>query len=183
MDALETKIPGVLVLAYKRHQDNRGFFAETWNRQKFADLGIDVDFVQANLSYNKVAGTLRGLHAQTAPHQEDKLVSCVQGAIYDVVVDIRPKSPTYLQWVSVELRADNHSMVFIPKGCLHGFQTLVDETKVHYQVSNYYAPEAAVTYPYNDPAFNIDWPLAVSEISDKDKHAERYSDAQLAPTT
>ncbi|MGH7930054.1 MAG: dTDP-4-dehydrorhamnose 3,5-epimerase family protein, partial [Candidatus Binatia bacterium] len=133
--------------------------------------------VQANLSFNWKNGTLRGLHYQVAPHEESKLVRCTRGALYDVIVDLRPQSPTYLRWLGVELTADNHRMLYVPEGFAHGYQTLVDATEAFYQVSAFYAPGAERGARYDDPAFGIEWPAEVIVISDKDAGWPDYSSA------
>jgi dTDP-4-dehydrorhamnose 3,5-epimerase len=131
--------------------------------------------VQANLSYNHHKGTLRGMHFQVAPHQETKLVRCTRGAIYDVIIDLRPDSPTYKRWIGVELTADNYRMLFVPRGFAHGFQTLADNSEVNYHVSEFYTPGAEGGVRYNDPQFDIVWPLEASVISEKDSNWPDYT--------
>jgi dTDP-4-dehydrorhamnose 3,5-epimerase len=164
----ETKLPGVFIIAPEKLADERGFFARTWCQRDFAAHGLEPHFVQCNVSFNQAMGTLRGMHYQAAPCAEAKLVRCTMGAIYDVSLDLRPESPTFKQWVAVELTADNHCMCYVPAGCAHGFQTLRDNTEVLYQMSTFYAPLAARGVRWNDPAFGIQWPLEVRRIAARD---------------
>lgn len=162
------KIAGAWIIDIEPLRDERGFFARTWCQRELAAQGLETDFAQDSISYNKKKGTTRGLHFQRAPHDEIKIVRCTQGAIFDVIVDIRPDSPTFRQWLGIELTAANHRALYIPKGCAHGFQTLADETEVYYQISAFYVPEAAAGYRYDDAAFGVVWPLPVSIISEND---------------
>lgn len=155
-------------IAYKVFPDNRGYFTTTFAQDAFVKAGIDFIPVQSNMSQNIYSGTLRGLHFQTGEHQQAKLVSCIEGKIIDVLVDIRPDSPTYCQWTSVELSPEKQNAVFVPKGFAHGFQTLEPNSRVLYLVDNFYAPNDSGGYRYDDPAFNITWPSPVKEISDND---------------
>ncbi len=164
----ETELKGAYIIDIERREDDRGFFARTWCQQEFEAHGLVARIVQANTSYNRLKGTLRGMHYQRAPYAETKLVRAVRGAILDVIVDLRPGSPTYRRWIGVELTADNRRALFVPEGFAHGFQTLADDTDVSYQVSAFYTPGAEGGARYNDPAFDIQWPLPVSVISDKD---------------
>ena len=148
--------------------DERGFFARTWCRRELAEHGLCVEIAQESISSNRQKGTLRGLHFQTPPHDEVKIVRCTRGMIFDVIVDLRPRSATYLRWQGFELAAGNHRALYVPKGCAHGFQTMEDETEVHYQISSFYNSEAAAGYRYDDPAFSIKWPLPVIVISERD---------------
>ncbi len=159
-----TKLPGVFVIDIEPHGDERGFFARTYCHKQFAAQGLCTQWVQCNVSFNARAGTLRGLHWQAAPHEEIKLVRCTAGAAYDVVVDLRAASPTYRQWVAVELSASNRRAVYIPAGCAHGFQTLVDNTELFYQMSAFYVPQAARGVRWNDPALAIEWPACDARI-------------------
>lgn len=163
------KLAGAYLIDLEKRADDRGFFARTWCRNEFRAQGLVEEFVQANVSYNRRKGTLRGMHYQLAPHEEVKLVRCTRGRIYDAIVDLRPGSPTYLQWIGVELSAANYRMLYVPAGFAHGFQTLEDETEVTYQVSAFYAPQAERGARYDDPAFGIQWPLPVEVISEKDR--------------
>lgn len=164
----ETELKGAYIIDLERREDERGFFARTLCQQEFEAHGLVARIVQANTSYNKLRGTLRGMHYQRAPFAETKLVRAVRGAIYDVIVDLRPDSPTHMRWIGVELTADNRRALFVPEGFAHGFQTLEDDTDVTYQVSAFYTPGAEGGARYNDPTFDIQWPLPVSVISDKD---------------
>jgi dTDP-4-dehydrorhamnose 3,5-epimerase len=154
----ETRVAGGYVVESERMEDERGFFARTFSSGEFAARGLENRVEQCSTSFNAKSGTLRGLHYQAAPYGEAKLVRCTRGAIYDVAVDLRPDSPSYLRWVGLELSADNGRALFVPEGCAHGFQTLVDATEVLYQISTPYVPEAARGVRWNDPAFSIDWP-------------------------
>ena len=165
----ETELTGAYIIDLDRREDNRGFFARTWAQEEFEAHGLNSRVVQANLSYNHTRGTIRGMHYQRAPYAETKLVRCVQGAIYDVIIDLRPESATYKRWIGVELTAQNRRALFIPEGFAHGFQTLADNSDVTYQVSEFYTPGAEGGIRYNDPAFEIQWPLEVTVISEKDK--------------
>ncbi|MCT7987730.1 dTDP-4-dehydrorhamnose 3,5-epimerase [Laspinema olomoucense] len=165
----ETNLEGAWIIEPERLTDNRGFFARTWCQREFEDRGLNSALVQCNISFNSQSGTLRGMHYQIPPYGETKLVRCTQGAIYDVIIDLRPQSPTFTQWVGVELTAESHRMLYIPPGFAHGFQTLVDQTEVFYQMSEFYHPESARGVRWNDPALGIKWPTANPLIiSDKD---------------
>ena len=168
MKFVETELPGVYVIELEFLRDDRGSFARTYCAEEFDDLGIAFSVAQANISLNKYAGTVRGMHFQTDPHAESKIVRCTQGAIHDVAIDLRQESETYCEWLAVELNADNRFALLIPKGFAHGFQTLSDDTEVHYLMSAPYRPGAATGVRYNDPAFGVDWPLDVSNISERD---------------
>jgi dTDP-4-dehydrorhamnose 3,5-epimerase len=154
----ETAIEGAFVVEPERIEDERGFFARTFSADEFEARGLDARVDQCSTSFNASAGTLRGLHYQTAPHGESKLVRCTRGAIHDVAVDLRPDSASYLRWFGVELSADEGHAFFVPEGCAHGFQTLVDASEVLYQISTPYVPEAARGVRWDDPAFEIEWP-------------------------
>ena len=165
----ETALKGVRVIELQPRSDQRGSFARAWCREEFARYGIDFEIAQGNASTSPTHGTLRGLHWQAAPHGEDKLVRCVRGAIFDVVVDVDPASPSYLRWMGVELTSSNQRMLFVPATCANGFQTLTDDTEVNYLVSVPYAPDAVCGLRYDDPALAIDWPLPITRISDQDR--------------
>ena len=165
----ETKLKGAFVLEIEPREDNRGFFARTFCQHEFQSHGLNPLVVQCNIAYNKKKGTMRGMHFQNAPHAEAKLVRCTRGSIQDVVLDLRPGSPTFKQWVSAELTEDNHKMLYIPEGCAHGYQTLSETAEVLYQVSQFYAPDSASGVRHDDPAFGIKWPLEVTSISELDK--------------
>jgi dTDP-4-dehydrorhamnose 3,5-epimerase len=166
----ETPVVGALLVEPDLIQDERGFFARTFSSEEFAERGLDARVDQCSISFNTRAGTLRGLHYQEAPHGEAKLVRCTRGAIYDVALDLRPDSPTYLRWAAAELSADNGRALFIPEGCAHGFQSLLDATEVLYQISTPYVPSAARGVRWDDPAFGIEWPPAERRlISERDR--------------
>lgn len=168
MKFIATRLAGVFIIELEWLDDERGFFARSFCRDEFARHGLATEFVQCNVSFNRSSGTLRGLHYQASPHAEPKLVRCTRGTIYDVVVDIRVKSNTYKEWLTVELSADNYRMIYIPEGCAHGFQTLTDNTEVFYQMSAAYQPYAARGIRYNDSALGIQWPLANPTLSARD---------------
>ena len=171
----KTKLDGAHIVEMESIRDRRGFFARAWCSKEFEAHGLISQFVQANLTYSPKRGTIRGLHYQIAPHQEVKLVRCTRGATYDVIVDLRPESPTYKQWLAIELTADNHKMIYIPAGFAHGYQILVDDTEVFYQVGQFYAPECERGARWNDPAFGVEWPMTSPLIlSDKDKNWPDY---------
>jgi dTDP-4-dehydrorhamnose 3,5-epimerase len=165
----ETALKGVRVIELQPHSDQRGCFARAWCREEFARHGIDFEIAQGNASTSSTRGTLRGLHWQAAPYGEDKLVRCVRGAIFDVVVDVDPASPSYLRWMGVELTSSNQRMLFVPATCANGFQTLIDDTEVDYLVSVPYASDAVCGLRYDDPALAINWPLPITRISDQDR--------------
>lgn len=173
MNVVETKIPGVLIIEPDVHGDHRGYFMETYSKQKYQEIGIDVEFVQDNMSFSAQKGTLRGLHWQNAPMAQSKLVSCTKGTVIDVAVDIRKGSPTYKQWVSVELSAENKKQFFIPQGFAHGFLTLTDNVEFRYKVDNFYSKEHDRGIRYDDPSIDVDWGTLLNGIepvlSDKDK--------------
>jgi len=158
MEFTETKIKKAFIIEPRRFEDERGFLAPAWRQRDFAARGIEVQFVEANISFSRKCGTLRGMHYQSPPHAQAKLVRCTAGAIYDVIIDLRRESPTFRQWIGVELTADNRRLLYVPEGCAHGFQTLEDDTEVFYQMSDVYAPEYAGGARWNDPAFGIEWP-------------------------
>jgi dTDP-4-dehydrorhamnose 3,5-epimerase len=164
----ESKLKGAFVIDLEKHQDERGFFARTFCRKELETHGLISDVAQANMSLSKARSTLRGMHYQKAPHEETKLVRCTRGALYDVIIDLRPESPTYKQWIGVELSADNYRMLFVPKNFAHGFITLAEDTEVTYMVSQYYAPGAELGIRWNDPQFAIQWPIDLAVISEKD---------------
>lgn len=169
MEFTPLTIGGAYLITSDRHDDDRGFFARAWCYREFAEAGLDVSFVQTSLSYNHSAGTLRGMHFQKAPHQEKKLVRCIRGSMIDVILDLRPESPTYCTHEKVLLADDGTRAILVPEGCAHGFITLEDDTEVLYMISEYYAAEAAAGFRWNDPAFGISWPREVTVISDRDK--------------
>jgi dTDP-4-dehydrorhamnose 3,5-epimerase len=165
----KTELNGAWLIEPEAIRDSRGWFARTFCEHEFAEHGLEARFVQHSTSQNVRRGTLRGMHFQTAPHAEVKLVRCLKGAIYDVIIDLNPGSPTYRQWQGFELSAADMRQLYVPHGFAHGFQTLADECEIGYLISEFYAPEASTGVRWDDPAFGIDWPLAVSVMSDKDK--------------
>lgn len=154
----ETGLKGAYVIELEPHLDERGYFARSYCQREFEEHGLKFRPVQSNFSYSKKKGTLRGIHFQLAPYEETKLISCVRGAIYDVIVDIRPDSPTLNRWFAVELTPENYKMIYVPGGFAHGFQTLVDNTTVLYLMSEFYNQEYASGVKWNDPKFGIRWP-------------------------
>ena len=163
-----TQLDDAWLIEVEPREDQRGFFARTWCRQELAAQGLDAELAQQSLSYNRHRGTLRGLHFQRSPDEETKIVRCTRGGIFDVIVDLRPRSPTYLQWQGFELTAENRKALYVPKGFAHGFQTLTDEAEIAYQISAFYVPASAGGYRYDDPEFGIAWPLPVTAISERD---------------
>jgi dTDP-4-dehydrorhamnose 3,5-epimerase len=161
-------LDGAWLVAPEPHEDERGIFARVWCAQEFAAHGLDARIVQASISLSRRRGTLRGLHWQAAPHEEVKLVRCTRGAIHDVILDLRPASPTFLRHFATELSAQNRLALYIPKGLAHGFQTLADDTEVFYQMSEFYEPAAARGVRWNDPAFGIAWPVAQPILHPRD---------------
>ncbi len=180
MRFIQTKLKNAYVIEPEKFADERGFFARSWCEKEFREQGLNANLVQCNISFNNKRGTIRGMHLQIPPFAEAKLVRCTQGAIYDVIVDLRPDSATYQKWIGVELTAENRRALYVPEGFAHGFQTLADNTEVFYQMSEFYAPECARGFRWNDPTFNINWPEQVSIISLKDREYEDYKAAQFA---
>lgn len=168
MTFTETKLKGVFIIEPERREDERGFFARAFCREEFRSHGLKTEFLQCSISYNKMKGTLRGMHYQASPHEEAKLVRCTRGAIYDVALDLRPGSATLRQWAATGLSADNRRMFYVPEGCAHGFQTLEDDTEIFYQISTPFHPESSRGVRWNDPAFAIDWPLPNPILSVRD---------------
>jgi dTDP-4-dehydrorhamnose 3,5-epimerase len=167
MKFTETKIPGVFVIELEKREDSRGYFARAWCQREFEAHGLP-NFVQTNMSLCKQKGTVRGLHYQVAPHGEAKYMRCIRGAIFDVVVDIRPDSPTYKKWFGVELTAENRKAIFVPEGLPHAYQALTDDAEVIYSSSCFYTPGAERGIRWNDSAFNIEWPIREAIVSEKD---------------
>jgi dTDP-4-dehydrorhamnose 3,5-epimerase len=165
----KTTLDGAFLIIQTPAADERGFFARTYCEDEFGEAGLETRFVQHSLSYNAKSGTLRGLHLQREPHAEVKFVGCTRGAIYDVIVDMRPHSPTYRQWQGFELTAENRNQLYIPRGFAHGFQTLCNDTEVRYLISDLYVPAAASGYRWNDPALSVRWPMRPTAMSDKDR--------------
>jgi len=164
----ETKIKGMYIIEPELLADERGFFARSFCKDEFRNHGLETDIVQCNISYNQKKGTLRGMHYQVQPHEEAKVVSCMKGAIYDVALDLREKSKTFCQWIATEINDQNYKMIYIPKGCAHGFQTLEDDCVVYYQMGEFYHPECARGVRWNDPTIGIIWPKSGRIISEKD---------------
>lgn len=173
----ETSLKGAYLIELDKLPDDRGFFARSWCQREFEAHGLDSRVVQCNISFNRKQGTLRGMHYQIAPGAESKLVRCARGALYDVIIDLRPESETFLQWIAVRLTADRYTMLYVPKRFAHGFQTLENDTEVFYQMSEFYSPEDARGVRWNDPLFNIQWPDAERTISVRD---QQYKDAHPA---
>ncbi len=166
----ELSLRGVYLISPERRDDERGFFARVWCRHELLSRGLDANILQCSISFSFRRGTLRGMHYQAAPHEEVKLVRCTMGSVYDVVVDLRPGSATFAQHSSVVLSAANRNVLYVPKWFAHGFQTLEDNTEVFYQMSAEYAPQSARGLRWNDPAFKITWPEAVTTMSDRDRN-------------
>lgn len=173
----ETKLKGAFVIDPERFDDERGFFARSFSEKEFESYGINTRMAECNISFSYKRYTIRGMHYQSALHAQAKLVRCTKGAIYDVIIDLRPESPTFKQWIGEELTAENRRMLYVPVGFAHGFQTLVDETEVFYQVSDFYARETEGGVRWNDPAFAIQWPATDGEtINERDR---TYPDFRL----
>jgi dTDP-4-dehydrorhamnose 3,5-epimerase len=167
---VETELPGAFVVELERREDERGFFARAWCRREFEQHGLAGRLLQCNISFNERAGTLRGMHYQVAPNAEAKFIRCTRGEVYDVIVDLRPSSPTFKRWFGVELTAANGRALYVPEGFAHGYQTVVDETETFYQVSELYTPSAERGVRWDDPAFRIEWPEVEQRvISEKDR--------------
>jgi len=172
----KTQLKDVVIIDLDKLEDSRGFFARAYCNEEFASQGLNTEWAQCNTAYNLTKGILRGMHFQNSPHAEVKLVRCTRGAIYDVIVDLREDSPSFKKWLGVELTADNHKMLYVPKGFAHGYLTLEDNSEIFYQVSNPYASGAEGGVRWNDSAFNIDWPMTEGLlISDKDAKWPDYN--------
>ncbi len=167
-------LAGAYIIDLQPIEDHRGFFARAWCQQEFQQHGLESRLVQCNLSYNQTSGTVRGMHYQIAPHKETKVVRCVRGRIFDVIIDLRRDSPTYLHWFGIELSAENRRMLYVPEGFAHGYQTLEPDTEVFYQVSEFYHPGSEQGIRWDDPAIAVDWPLEPTVISEKDKNYPDY---------
>lgn len=171
----ETELKGAYIIDIQPIRDNRGYFSRAMCKREFDQFGLMSCFVQANLTYSPRRGTLRGFHYQVAPFEEVKLVRCTRGAIYDVIIDLRPDSPTFEQWRATELSADNHKTIYIPAGFAHGYQALLDDTEVYYQVGEFYTPEYDRGIRWNDATFAVQWPITPPPIlSEKDQHWPDY---------
>jgi len=169
MKFIETRLKGAYIIELDRIADERGFFARSWSQTQFADLGLSSRIVECSVSFNRTKGTLRGMHYQAAPHAEVKLVRCTAGAIYDCIIDLRRSSPTFKEWVAVELTAENHLALYIPEQFAHGFLTLADGSEVFYQMSEAHAPESARGLRWDDPALGIDWPGPIRVVNERDR--------------
>lgn len=174
MRFLETELKGAYVIELEKREDERGFFGRTFCVNEFEECGLNSEVLQCNLSFNARRGTLRGMHYQAEPFAEAKLVQCVRGSLYDVIIDLRRDSDTYCCWVGMELSAENGRMLYVPEGFAHGFQSLEDNTSVYYQMFQFYAPYFARGVRWDDPAFGIKWPLANPIIADKDRQLPDY---------
>jgi dTDP-4-dehydrorhamnose 3,5-epimerase len=170
MHFVDASVVSAMVIDPSPHADTRGRFMRAWCAREFAEHGIEFEPVQANLGFSTERGTVRGMHFQVAPASEAKLVRCTRGAIFDVVLDLRPQSTSYGKWHGVELSSDNGRMLYLPPGCAHGYQTLEPGTEMHYMTSAFYTPTAVRGVRFDDPAFGIDWPLAVTEMSEQDRN-------------
>lgn len=179
MKVISTDIKDLLIIEPNVFSDSRGWFTETYNEKVFRENGISIIFKQDNHSYSKQKGVLRGLHFQNEPHAQTKLVRCTKGRIWDVAVDLRKSSPTYLKWVGIELTPENHKMFLIPQGFAHGFITLEEDTEVQYKVDNLYNNETDRAIQYNDPNINVAWPLEEVILSEKDKKAPQLKDSDV----
>lgn len=175
MNFIKTSLPGAYLVELEKVVDERGFFARTWCADEFRLRGLNSNLAQCSLSANVRRGTLRGVHFQGEPYAEAKLVRCSAGAIYDVLLDLRPASPTHLKWFAAELTADNHRMLYVPEGLAHGFQTLVDSSEVSYQISHAYRAEFSRGVRWNDPRFGIEWPLPDPILSNRDRTFPDYT--------
>lgn len=175
----KTEINGVFEVEPQVFGDNRGWFCETYSKNEFEKVGIKADFVQDNRSFSAKKGTLRGLHCQKAPMSQAKLVSCIKGTILDVAVDIRKGSPTYMKYVAVELSEENKKMLFIPKGCLHGFVTLTDNVEIAYKVDEFYSPENDRSIRFDDSEIGVEWGISEPILSEKDKKAPLLKDSDV----
>jgi dTDP-4-dehydrorhamnose 3,5-epimerase len=171
----ETQLKGAFIVDVEKNEDPRGFFTRIFCKKEFGALGLETELVQGNMSYNHRKGTFRGLHYQRPPYGEVKLVRCTNGALYDVIVDLRPDSSTFKQWIGVELTAENFRMLYVPKGFGHGFITLEDQTVAQYMVTEFYTPGAEGGIKWNDPQFGIELPIPVEVISDKDNNQSYFS--------
>ena len=169
----ETVLKGAFLVEVKKIEDNRGFFGRAWCQQEFEEAGLIGNICQINTSFTHTKGTLRGMHYQIDPYQEAKFIRCTKGRIFDVIIDLRPESDTFMKWIGHELSEDNYKMVYVPGNFAHGFVTLTDNCEVYYPVTEFYTPGSERGIRYNDPAFQIQWPISVDLVSEKDmKHAD-----------
>lgn len=174
----ETKLKGAFIIDIEKKGDNRGFFARAFCKNEFKEHGLNTNIVQGNIAFSKHKGTLRGMHFQYPPAAESKLVRCTRGKIIDIIIDLRPESDTFLQHISVELSEDNYRAIYVPERFAHGYQVLEDNTETSYQVGAFYAPETEGGLPYNDPKFNLEWPLEVTELSEKDSKWKPFDEIE-----
>jgi len=170
----ETTLSGAYIIEIEKIEDERGFFARTWDQKAFEEKMLDSKILQSSISFNTKSGTLRGMHYQIEPYEESKLVRCTKGRIFDVIVDLRKNSKTFKNWYSIELSASNHKILYIPKGFAHGFQTLEDNSEVFYEMFQIFSPNHSQGFRWNDSAFRIKWPLEVSVLSQKDKEYKSF---------
>jgi dTDP-4-dehydrorhamnose 3,5-epimerase len=165
----ETRLPGVYLIEPRRRSDERGFFARTFCSRELAELGLETRIAQSSISFNPTRGTLRGMHYQASPHGETKIIRCTMGAIWDCLIDLRPDSPTYKQWVAERLTAENRKLFYVPEGIAHGFLTLEPDSEVFYEISSFFVPDAARGVRWDDPTFAVDWPIRPRLMSDRDR--------------
>jgi len=175
----ETKLKGTFVIEIEKIEDERGFFGRTWDQKVFQEHDLNSNLVQCNVSFNKKKGTLRGMHFQTAPYEEAKLVRCTKGKIFEVMIDLRKKSTTYKQWLGIEMGSEDYKMLYVPEGFALGFQTLQDNTEVFYQISQFYTPQHVHGLRWDDPTFNITWPLKPTIISKRDQSFQPFNENEL----
>ena len=172
---IETKLKNAFIIEPERIEDHRGFFARAWCKNEFKKYGLNTRVVQCNLSFNKHQGTIRGMHYQESPHEETKIVRCTRGGIFDVIIDLRRESATYLRWIGVELTAENRKMIYVPEGFAHGYQTLENNTEVFYQTSQFFTPESERGLSWDDPTIAIEWRKFENPvISEKDRNWQEY---------
>ncbi|WP_339736407.1 dTDP-4-dehydrorhamnose 3,5-epimerase [uncultured Sunxiuqinia sp.] len=179
MRFIETALKGAFVIEINQITDERGFFGRSWCKREMEEHGLNGNVVQANTSFSKTKGTLRGMHYQKHPHEETKLIRCTKGAIYDVIVDLRKDSPTYLKWFGIELSETNYKMLYVPEKFAHGFITLTDDAEVTYLVTEFYTPGAEAGLRFDDPTLKIDWPLEATVISEKDSQHPDFDESVL----
>jgi len=178
MQFFDTSLPGVHLIELEKIRDDRGYFARTWCKEEFEAHGLNPAMLQMNLGFSYRKGTVRGMHFQLPPYGEAKLVRCNRGSLYDVIVDLRPDSPTYCEWFGMKLTAENGSMLYVPPGCAHGYQTLDDNTELQYLTSQVYQRDYARGVRFDDPVFNIQWPTDVTVVSEADRNWPNYAVVQ-----
>lgn len=176
MKFTETRLKGAFIIDIEKKGDNRGFFARTFCKNEFEEHGLNTDIVQSNIAFSKHKGTLRGMHFQYPPASESKLVSCTRGKIIDIIIDLRPESNTFLEHISVELSEDNYRAIYVPERFAHGYQVLTENSVTSYQVGEFYTPEANGGLPFNDPQFNLEWPIEVTQLSENDSNWKPYQE-------